>query len=128
MALAGLAAASPTGRYEIYNEYNTGLGTDYILSEAYDPSTDFYYHYYSDYGFQETMEDPYTGKVYPCREAPLKCYDLARLPKKMSNPTKTTSSIFVGVLATTTSTTAFQWKSPTKPLIKIEWVSLVEQF
>ena len=123
MALAGLAAATPMGRYEKYDEYTTGLGTDYILSQAYDPSNDFYRYYYSDYSFQETMEDPYTGKTYPCREEPLKCYDLARLPKKMVNPTKTTSSIFVGVLATSTSTTAFQWKSPTKPSIKIEWVS-----
>lgn len=126
MALAGLAAATPTRRYEKYDEYNTGLETDYILSQAYDPSTDFYYHYYSDYSFQESMEDPFTGKVYPCREAPLKCYDLARLPKKIRNPTKTTSSIFVGVPATITSTTSFPWKSPTKPSIKIEWVSLAE--
>ena len=124
MALAGLAAARPTESYANYDEYNTELGTDYILSQAYDPSNDFYRYYYSDYSFQQSMEDPYTGQVYSCREAPLKCYDLARVPKKLSNPTKTTSSIFVGVPATSTSTTTFQWKSPKKPSILIEWVSL----
>ena len=102
--------------------YENAYELSYINSDEYDPAADFYANYYSDYSYQENMKDPITGVVFQCRYEPLKCYDLARLPKKLTtNPTKTTSTIFASVAVTTTST--FQWTSSRKPSIEISWVS-----
>lgn len=104
-----------------YKGYDNAYETSYINSDQYDPAMDFYSHYYSDYSYQEQMKDPISGKIFQCRDAPLKCYDLARLPKKITNPTKTTSNVFASVAVTSTST--FQWTSSQKSSIEILWVS-----
>ena len=101
--------------------YDNTYDMSYINSDNYDPATDFYANYYSDYSYQQTMKDPVSGVVFQCRHDPLKCYDLARLPKKLTNPLETTSTVFAGVAMTTTST--FQWTSSRKPSIEIGWVS-----
>ena len=102
-------------------EYDNAYDMSYINSDQYDPAQDFYINYYSDYSYQPIMKDPYTGQTFKCRDAPIQCYDLARIHKKLANPTKTTSTVFASVAVTTTST--FQWTSSRRPSIEIEWVS-----
>ena len=107
----------PTWQKGYYNAYEM----DYMNSDQYDAASDFYRNYYSDYSYQQEMVDPSSGKIVQCRNFPLTCYDLARVYKKIPNPTKTTSTIFASVAVTSTST--FQWTSSRKPSIEIEWVS-----
>ena len=114
MFAAGVQGTPTLPRWEV--SHDTAYNADpFGVREFYDQ------YYYSDYSYQEEMQDPATGQFFDCRSNPLLCYELARVPKKMVNPTKSTSAIFAQI-SNTVSPTAPHWPSPSIPSIVIEWV------